>query len=170
MELRLVSFRWRNMNQRENAVLRTEVNMTEIHRITESDLPRLAVLLEQLSEETSDSVKMNESYRKIAGDDGYILIGAFVDGVLAGSLMGIVCHDLVGACRPFMVIENVIVAEESRGKGIGKLLIETIEKEGRTRNCSYTMFVSGMKRTGAHGFYESVGYEPDMVRGFKKYL
>lgn len=165
-----MSFRWRNMNQSENAVLRTEVNMTEFHRITESDCPRLAVLLEQLSEEKSDPVKMIESYRRIAGDGNYILLGAFDDGVLAGSLMGIICHDIVGECRPFMVIENVIVAEEFRGKGIGKLLIEAIEKEGRTRNCSYTMFVSGMKRTGAHAFYESVGYVPDMVRGFKKYL
>ncbi|HNX57644.1 MAG TPA: GNAT family N-acetyltransferase [Spirochaetota bacterium] len=144
--------------------------MIEIHSITDVDLPRLAILLEQLSEEKSDPVKMIESYRRIAGDDGYILLGAFVDGALAGSLMGIVCHDLVGECRPFMVIENVIVAEECRGKGIGKTLIEAIEKEGRKRNCSYTMFVSGIKRIGAHAFYESAGYAPDMVRGFKKYL
>ena len=165
-----MNVRCQNMNSNANVVLRTEVNMIEIRRIMEGELPRLAVLLEQLSEDKSDPVKMNESYRKIADDGGYILLGAFVDGVLAGSLMGIVCHDLVGACRPFMVIENVIVAEEFRGKGIGKLLIESIEKEGRTRNCSYTMFVSGIKRTGAHAFYESVGYAPDMVRGFKKYL
>ncbi len=144
--------------------------MTEIHAISDVDLPRLAVLLEQLSEEKSDPVQMIESYRRIAGDGNYILLGAFVDGALAGSLMGIVCQDLVGSCRPFMVIENVIVAEEFRGKGIGKILIETIEKEGRARNCSYTMFVSGIKRTGAHAFYESAGYAPDMVRGFKKYL
>ena len=144
--------------------------MTDIRTISDVDLPRLAVLLEQLAEEKSDTDKMRESFRRIADDRGYILLGVFVDGALAGSLMGIVCHDLVGECRPFMVIENVIVAEEFRGKGIGKLLMEAIEKEGRARNCSYTMFVSGIMRTGAHAFYESAGYSPDMVRGFKKYL
>jgi phosphoglycolate phosphatase len=147
-----------------------EGSMIEIRTLKEEDLPRLSVLLEELSDEQSDPEKMKSGFRRMNDDPAYILLGAFSGGILAGSLMGIVCHDLVGACRPFMVIENVIVAGDYRGKGIGRMLMHSIEEEGRTRNCYYTMFVSGIKRKDAHAFYESTGYEKDMVRGFKKYL
>jgi GNAT superfamily N-acetyltransferase len=147
-----------------------EGSMIEIRALKEEDLHCLSVLLEELSDEQSDLEKMKHNFISMNNDPAYILLGAFSGDILTGSLMGIVCHDLVGACRPFMVIENVIVAGEYRGKGIGRKLLNAIEEAGRTRNCYYTMFVSGMKRKDAHAFYESAGYDLDMVQGFKKYL
>jgi len=144
--------------------------MIEIRALKEEDIPCLSVLLEELSDEKSDIEKMKHNFVMMNNDPAYILLGAFSGDILAGSLMGIVCHDLVGACRPFMVIENVIVAGNYRGKGIGRKLINAIEEAGRTRNCYYAMFVSGMKRKDAHAFYKSAGYAMDMVKGFKKYL
>ena len=35
-------------------------------------------------------------------------------------------------------------------------------------NCHYEILVSGMNRTGAHKFYQALGFEE--VKGFKKYL
>ncbi len=32
---------------------------------------------------------------------------------LLGSLLGIMCHDVVGKCRPLMILENVIVKNRS---------------------------------------------------------
>ena len=113
---------------------------------------------------------MTDNFKIISTDNNYILLGARYNDKLAGSLMGIICYDLVGDCKPFMVIENVIVTAAYRGKGIGKLLINEIERIGKTRNCYYTMFVSGIHRIDAHKFYQSTGYNPDTVKGFKKYL
>lgn len=39
-----------------------------------------------------------------------------------GSLMGVANRELIGECRPFMVIENVIVSNKHRRMGIGKML------------------------------------------------
>jgi GNAT superfamily N-acetyltransferase len=144
--------------------------MILISKITSDDLIPLSLLLEELTEMKSHLVFMVDNFKKISADTNYILLGAKDNNVLVGSLMGIVCHDLVGDCKPFMVIENVIVAKSARGKGIGKSLMHEIETIGRSLNCSYTMFVSGYQRKDAHRFYEAIGYKPDTVRGFKKFL
>jgi GNAT superfamily N-acetyltransferase len=144
--------------------------MIEIKRIARTELPDLSRLFEELSGKPGCSKKMAENFEWIANNEDYILLGAFLDGKLAGSLMGIICHDLVGECQPFMVIENVIVSKNMRGCGIGKQLMQAIERLGKERNCYYTMFVSGTHRKDAHRFYESLGYRLDEVQGFKKYL
>jgi len=91
-------------------------------------------------------------------------------GHIAGSLMGIICEELYGECRPFLVIEDVIVDNESRHKGIGSALIRKIENCAISRNCNYIIFVTESERTDALPFYESLGYSPDAYRGFKKRL
>lgn len=144
--------------------------MVEIKRIDRNDLKDLSGLFEELSGKKTDIEMMEKSFEWIDQNEDYIVLGATYNGKLVGSLMGIICHDLVGECKPFMVIENVIVSRDLRGKGIGKKLMAEIERIGKERKCDYTMFVSGSQRRDAHKFYESVGYKLDEVQGFKKYL
>ena len=84
--------------------------------------------------------------------------------------MAIICHDVVGECRPFMVLENVIEKSSCRGKGIGKKLISYIEDYAREKKCYYIFFVSSFDRKSAHKFYESLGYNMDVVKGFKNFF
>ncbi len=98
------------------------------------------------------------------------MIGVKVENKLVGSLMGIQSFDLVGECFPFMIIENVIVSESHRGMGIGRMMFMRIEEIARENNCYYIFFVSGEKRSGAHKFYESLGFATDKVKGYKKFL
>ena len=144
--------------------------MVEISKIVKSDLQELSSLFFELTGENTDFAKMNSNYEWIDENENYILLGARNDGKLVGSLMGIICRDLVGECRPFMVIENVIVSSGFRGKGIGKKLMIEIEDIAKRNNCYYIMFVSGAQRTDAHAFYKSIGYGLDQVQGFKKYV
>ena len=144
--------------------------MIEIKRIESNDLRDLSLLSEELSGKKTDFETMVKNFEWINKNEDYIVLGANCDGKLVGSLMGIICHDLVGECKPFMVIENVIVSGNLRGKGIGKKLMTEIERIGKEKNCYYTMFVSGSQRKEAHKFYESLGYKLDEVQGFKKYL
>jgi len=103
-------------------------------------------------------------------DSSYILLVARENDKVVGTVMGIICMDLVKDCQPFMVIENVVVKSEFRGIGVGIELMQHLETLARSRNCYYTMFVSSGHRKEAHKFYEAIGYEPGLVRGFKKYL
>lgn len=145
--------------------------MIAIDKINESDLNDLSTLYEELSGVKTNMGKMKENYDWINTNPDYILIGAKDDNKnLIGSLLGIVCHDVVGECRPFMVLENVIVRSDCRGLGIGKTLVNYIENYARERNCYYIIFVSSINRKEAHKFYESLEYDINAVQGFKKYL
>jgi GNAT superfamily N-acetyltransferase len=146
-------------------------HLAMIDLITIHDCEALAGLYQELSGETSEPGIMKENLAWIIANPDYYLIGARNEtGELVGTLMGIVCRDIVKECRPFMVIENVIVSGRCRKKGIGRQLMNYIEEIGRSRNCYYTMFVSSAERKQAHRFYRSLGYDLDLVQGFKKYL
>ncbi len=144
--------------------------MINIDRIRRSDLPELAVLFRELTGNEQNTVNLEKNFVHIEQNDDYIILGAYAGGELTGSLMGIICLDFVDECRPFMLIENVIVSEKFRGQGIGRELMANIEGIAVERDCSYIIFVSGSKRIEAHKFYESIGYNPGEAKGFKKIL
>ena len=136
-----------------------------------ADLVQYAALCDELFGEKTDMTALTEAVRKIRGNTDYLLIGAKDEnGALLGAVMGIVCIDTVGRCRPFMVLENLIVSERYHRLGIGKRLVENLEKVARERNCYFIMLMSLMKRKEAHLFYEALGYSKDIAQGFKKYL
>ncbi len=101
--------------------------MVTIKEIEFESLGALNKLYDELIGHPTNPQKLEAAFRSIQADSRYILLGAFVDGELLGSMMGIVCQDLVGECRPFMVIENVVVSSRSRRQGLGKKLIAALE-------------------------------------------
>jgi GNAT superfamily N-acetyltransferase len=141
-----------------------------IEEIGTKDLEELSVLMEELSGNNTNYDKMVINYNWIKSNPDYFLLGAKYNNELVGTVMGIICKDIVSECKPFMVIENMVVKSTMRGKNIGKELIKEIERIGREKDCYYTMLVSLKHRKEAHKFYVSVGYSLDTVQGFKKYL
>lgn len=132
-----------------------------------SDLESLAEVYPQLSGKDSDMSKLKSTFEKLDQDDKYSLLVALDEtNRVIGSAMGILCYDLVGSCDPFMLIENVIVLDNCRGKGVGEKLMEALEEIAKENHCSYIILVSGAQRTGAHAFYNRVGYKEE--KGFKK--
>lgn len=145
--------------------------MTTIDFVKKGDLAELALLYEELGVAASNLKKMTENFDWMQTNSDYFLLGARdVNNKLVGSLLAIVCRDVSGECRPFMVLENMIVSGICRGMGIGKQLIQQAECIARQRGCFYIMLVSGSQRKEAHRFYESLGYSIGVVQGFKKYL
>lgn len=143
--------------------------MISIQLATVSDILSLSNLFEELAGITTDISKMNDQFILMESDPAYVVLVA-KEEIVVGSVMGVICRDLVGDCNPFMVVENVIVSFEYRGKGIGRKLIQRIEEIAIKNRCNYIMFVSRSDRKDAHRFYESIGYGLDVVQGFKKFL
>jgi GNAT superfamily N-acetyltransferase len=141
-----------------------------VKEIEKKDLEELSILFEELSGSITDFEKMKDNFDWMKSNPDYILLGAKYNNELVGTLMGIICKDIVGECKPFMVIENVVVRSYMRGKSIGKKIMSEIERIARENDCYYSMFVSSIHRKEAHKFYESIGYSLDLVQGFKKYL
>jgi GNAT superfamily N-acetyltransferase len=96
------------------------------YRITElasEDIPALAVLYRQFWGEDSDAVRMKVQFEKLRARGTHIFLCAKNKNELCGSVMGIVCEELYGDCRPFLVIENMVVDEKCRRQGIGLALL-----------------------------------------------
>jgi ribosomal protein S18 acetylase RimI-like enzyme len=142
----------------------------DIAPLAEEDLPQLMSLQAELIDEASDLNRMRELFTDIVKDGAYYLLGAKKEGRLVGSLVGIICYDLIGKCIPFMVIENVIVTKELRHQGVGRMLMTEIEAIARAKGCRYIMLVSAITREQAPAFYHSLGYASAPYRGFKKNL
>ncbi|MDT3427407.1 phosphoglycolate phosphatase [Paenibacillus forsythiae] len=144
--------------------------MLSIRKIGKADLPDLNGLYEELTGHKSNEAKLSSVFESLEYNDNYLLLGAFKGDTLTGSLMGVICQDLVGECKSFMVIENVVVASGFRRQGVGRALMQAIEREARERNCTYIIFVSGGQRAEAHKFYEQLGYREENVVGFRKHF
>lgn len=149
------------MNRREQVQITT---------IRQSDLSALSQLYGILFPTTTPLTRMRQIFNKIKLNPDYILLGAKAENRLIGSAMGVTCTSLLGDCRPFMVIENVVVSPESRNQGIGKALLQELELHAATRNCCYALLVSSIGQEFACGFYRSLGYNMDDYRGFKKHF
>jgi N-acetylglutamate synthase-like GNAT family acetyltransferase len=105
----------------------------------------------------------------IAADPNNFIFVCEVDGVVCGSAFLTLCPDAMFGDQPYGVIENVVVAEAWRGKGIGRRLFEQIEELCRARDCSKIMLLSSTTRKLAHRFFEQQGYSSAIKRGFVKY-
>jgi ribosomal protein S18 acetylase RimI-like enzyme len=134
------------------------------------DIKSLSELYYQFWNENSDIQKMKTKFIKLHNDSTYIFLCAIENEKLVGSVMGIVCEELYGDCKPFLVIENMIVDKTCRKKGVGKTLFAELEKRAKDRDCTQIILVTETEREDACGFYESVGFHPTMHKGSKKKL
>lgn len=142
----------------------------EIRKLIEDDLVRLAVLYKQFWGEESSLERMRATFQRLKRNPNYILLVADQQNNLVGSVMGIICEELYSDCKPFMVVEDVIVDRDQRRLGIASSLMRELERYAAKHNCSYIIFVTESERTEAHRFYESLGYKSDAYKGFKKRL
>ena len=141
-----------------------------ISKLTRHDLPSLASLYEQFWGEESSVGKMESTFATLEKNPDYIFLVARQDNGIVGSVMGIICYELYGECKPFMVIEDVIVDRNERRQGVGSKLMQALEKHACDQGCAYIIFVTETDRLDAHRFYESSGYSPSGYKGFKKRL
>ena len=142
----------------------------EIESLKEEDLAALAALYKDFWGEDSYPEKMRMTFRRLKANPNYIFLSAKQQGRLIGSAMGIVCEELYGNCKPFMVIEDVVVHKDYRRFKIGSALMGALEKCAVEHKCNYIIFVTESERSAAHRFYESLGYNSKAHKGFKKYL
>jgi GNAT superfamily N-acetyltransferase len=72
-----------------------------------------------------------------------------------------------GATRA--LVEAVRVRSDRRGDGLGSTLMKWAVEEARRRGCALVQLTSDGSRTGAHRFYERLGFEQSH-KGFKLML
>ena len=58
-------------------------------------------------------------------------------------------------------IQELIVAEAWRSRGVGGALLRAAQREARATGCAHLQLSSGFARTRAHAFYERNGWAKD---------
>ena len=111
-------------------------------------------LIRQLSPGVSE-----ERYAHLLDDmlaHGYRMVAVFDEGICVG-LSGIWVATKIYSGR-YLELDNVVVADTHRSKGIGKLLCDYIENFARTEGCEMLMLDAYLENEKAHAFYEREGF------------
>ncbi len=142
--------------------------MITIEALQPQDMPQLIALYKELVpphiEFNASLQRCLQTYQAMQQDPRSFLAVAKENGEIVGSALGVCCQCLV---NPFLVVEDVIVRGDQRGKGVGRQLMQALDDFALQNGCAYAFLVSSDFRTEAHGFYKSVGYT-DGVVGFRK--
>lgn len=134
-----------------------------------ADLPDILRLLadDQLGsgrEDTSDLTPYEKAFAAIDADPAHLLLVgelATADGPgtrLVGTFQLSFLPGLSRRGSWRAQLEAVRVGSELRGQGVGAAMVEWAIGESRLRGCSLLQLTTDKSRTGAHRFYERLGF------------
>ena len=134
----------------------------QIRLAAEADLCAVLSLYAQLEvggENTASPSKAAEIFRKIESYPNYHIYIAEKDGEIWGTFSLAIMDNLAHFGARSGLIEDVVVDEKHRGKGIGKEMMRYAMDLCRQNDCYKACLSSNLKREDAHGFYESLGFQ-----------
>jgi GNAT superfamily N-acetyltransferase len=105
----------------------------------------------------------------IGAQPGMRLLVAEQGGQVAGTVTLVVVPNITHFAKPWAQVENMVVEETHRTKGVGRLLLDRCMELAREAGCYKVQLQSANQRDGAHRFYERYGFAPSSV-GFRLYL
>jgi len=119
-----------------------------------SDVDNLYELNKALGNETTKEAMENF----LDKNNHEIVCIAYIDnaavGYCAGLIIKSICHK-----DSRMEVESLFVREDYRNKGIGKALIDFVEKEASSKNITHFHINTGKGNTSARMLYEKLGYK-----------
>jgi ribosomal protein S18 acetylase RimI-like enzyme len=117
-------------------------------------LKAINTLLPQLS---GSSIEITEKeLKEIISSDKTMLFLAEEEGTLFGILTLIFYRIPTGVKA---IIEDVVVSEQARGKGVGTLLMEEAIKIAKTKGAKAVDLTSRPSREAANKLYQKLGFE-----------
>jgi len=123
---------------------------------TIEDAGRIAELSSQLGYPAS-AVDAERRLKLIAdAPDNVVIVAALPEGPVIGWLHAYVRRVLES--EPSAEIGGLVVDEQYRGQGAGRLLMEHVERWAQRAGCTAVSLRSNILRDGAHRFYQGLGY------------
>jgi GNAT superfamily N-acetyltransferase len=123
--------------------------------MTASDVPEAQDLLSQLGYRL-DLPEVRRRYDTVARSPDHAITLAVHDGHIVA-----LCHIYARPALdkpPEAVVQALVVDQAARGLGIGKQMMAAAETWAKDRGFSSVALASNVLRSGAHAFYEAIGY------------
>jgi N-acetylglutamate synthase-like GNAT family acetyltransferase len=139
------------------------MNSTSIRKATESDLPAIQRLLVDLIDALEDSEGIDieaavQNCQRLVRDAASYFLVADMNGTPVG-LINFTIRQTVLHRSPSGLIDELVVASDYRGEGVGgRLVLAAIEK-CRALGCREVEVSTEMTNLNARKFYEKCGFE-----------
>lgn len=137
----------------------------EVRPIQVNDLPQAMDLLAEFQLPEVRAMTENDIrgiYSKISSSGG-VVIGAFQKDRLVGTCTLNICANLSWSGRPYGIIENIIVTENERNRGIGRNMLLVASRMAVSKNCYKVALMTQQRSEAMQAFYKSAGFSDDKV-------
>jgi GNAT superfamily N-acetyltransferase len=138
------------------------MHLIEIRDASDGDLPGILRVLAESGIDGGHSFTVEEArvhLARIRSWPNFRLLVALADGEIAGAYSLVIMDKLAKRGTPAGIVEDVAVAPERQGQGIGRAMMGHALEECRKAGCYKLALSSNVKRESAHRFYESLGFE-----------
>ena len=131
-----------------------------IREAKESDVTAILAIYRSSGLDRAASFEPQEAqtrFKRMASYPSYRLYIAEDESGPVGTFALLIMDNLANGGLPSGIIEDIAVAAEAQGKGIGKAMMQFALDECRRQGCYKMVLSSNEKRVAAHRFYESLG-------------
>ena len=126
-----------------------------------ADIPRLLALYKLLDIEPEPEMPIEQAkarFLDLALDPGHRIYVAEFDRRIVGTFALIFVGGISHGARDSCIVEDVVVAPEMQGAGIGKQMMRFAMQRCASGGCYKLVLSSHVNRGKAHRFYESLGF------------
>ena len=110
---------------------------------------------------------MSERLQTLLAHPDYMTLVAEISEQIVG-IVGVFVGHALEFSGPYGRLTGIAVDSEWRGRGIGRMLMETAEDRTREKGARMLTLTSGSHRREAHSFYRALGYEETGLRFVKQ--
>jgi GNAT superfamily N-acetyltransferase len=151
----------------------TSATTAVVREAREQDLPRILVLLYQLSLSSSHpeatpqelNARHLEVVQQLLNSPYFDLLVLEDEGEVIGTLHLYIVPSLSRGAVPWSVVEHVVVDERYRSRGYGELLMAEAIRRARAAGAVRMSLGSNVRRVESHRFYERLGFQASQ-KGF----
>ncbi|HEY4407341.1 MAG TPA: GNAT family N-acetyltransferase [Xanthobacteraceae bacterium] len=133
-----------------------------VRKADAADIPAVLGLYAQPDLDDGSVLSVEEGvalFERFARYPDYTLYVAEQDRAVVGTFALLVMDNLGHLGSPSGIVEDVVVAPDRHGNGIGAAMMRFALERCAEKRCYKLMLSSNAKRGRAHAFYESLGFE-----------
>ena len=127
-----------------------------VRPMAEADVAAGRLLLDQLGYDLT-ATEMRRRYAVIANTTGHAILVAECEARPVG-LVHLYVRPALDK-PPEVMVQAIVIDAAHRSKGIGKILMSAAESWASERGYNSVALYSNLSRSGAHSFYETLGYQ-----------